>query len=144
MNPKQRQFKPKLLPILLVLLQFLSITQAIGGWQTVCIFFNRWSEERGQSTSSSSKGPKSQEERIVPANLSCEEVSDADDESTGGSTKKKKHVGEVSMASRTVPNSSSRDSTSRASAPAFMRGRRSCLDEDDLECISFVGRSPFL
>jgi hypothetical protein len=67
MNPKQRQFKPKLLPILFVLLQFFSITQAIGGWQTVCIFFNRWSEERGQSTSSSSKGPKSQEERIVPA-----------------------------------------------------------------------------
>lgn len=51
-------------------------------------------------------------------------------------SKKKKNLDEVVMTSSKIRTGSAN--------PAFMRGRRSCLDEDDLMCISFVGRSPFV
>ncbi|KAL3802628.1 hypothetical protein HJC23_011952 [Cyclotella cryptica] len=147
----------KCLPVIILLihLQILAITpqtNAIGGWQTICIYFSRWSEERSQINSNvKQNGPKSPQRRIapVPTSNSEEEASEGDYEDISSSKTHKKHVSEVIMTSRQASTRVD-NIPSRANTPAFVRGHRRResgiigLDENDLAAISFVGASPFL
>ena len=116
-----------------VLFRLFAVTTAIGGWQTICIFFSKWNGERAQTTIKTDAGSP----RATPAITSRRGSYKPDDNVVQSSVTNKMKVTEVTMTSRSVRSTSS-------SAPAFVRGKRSCLDEDDLACISFVGRSPFL
>lgn len=118
-------------------------TTAIGGWQTLQIFWSRLSGERAQSQlskpSSSSSNPQ-----VSP--IPNGGAVDAEDKE-GGDSSKKRHVSEVTMTS--LKRSSSTPSRPLTTAnPAFVpRGRRGGmkLDEKDMQTITFVGRSnPFL
>lgn len=121
-----------LLSFIFVLLSALPCTTAIGGWQTICILFNRLNGERSQANLKTN--PDSPQ--VAPVSSSRRGVNEADHELVQAANKKK-NLNEVTMTARKVRST-------RSSAPAFLGGRRSCLDEDDLTCISFVGRSPFL
>ncbi|EED91764.1 predicted protein [Thalassiosira pseudonana CCMP1335] len=133
--------------LLVQLLCTIHPTSAIGGWQTICIFFNRWSEERGiqNSSKASTAIPKSPQERIASAPNDDSSDTIIEEVSNNGRTpsQNKKHVGEVKMTS-----SRKRTVVSMPTTPAFTRGRRGGstvrLDEDDLATITTVGRSPFL
>jgi len=130
---------------LLLQLAFLAHpTTAIGGWQTLQIFWSRLSGERAQSQlskpSSSSSNPQ-----VSP--IPNGGAVDAEDKEDGDHPSKKRHVSEVTMTS--LKRSSSTPSRPLTTAnPAFVpRGRRGGmkLDEKDMQTITFVGRSnPFL
>lgn len=117
-------------------------TTAIGGWQTLQIFWSRLSGERAQSQlskpSSSSSNPQ-----VSP----IPNGGAVDEDKEDGDSSKKRHVSEVTMTS--LKRSSSTPSRPLTTAnPAFVpRGRRGGmkLDEKDMQTITFVGRSnPFL
>lgn len=128
---------------LLLQLAFLAHpTTAIGGWQTLQIFWSRLSGERAQSQlskpSSSSSNPQ-----VSP----IPNGGAVDEDKEDGDSSKKRHVSEVTMTS--LKRSSSTPSRPLTTAnPAFVpRGRRGGmkLDEKDMQTITFVGRSnPFL
>lgn len=73
---------------------------------------------------------------MAPMSTSRRSVNN-DDDSLVEANNRKKDLNEITMTTMKVKSS-------RIVAPAFTGRRRSCLDEDDLTCISFVGRSPFL
>jgi hypothetical protein len=111
-------------------------TAAIGGWETIHIFWRRLSGERAQNESSRSpSNPK-----VAPLSGGVVESEDKDN----GASSKKRHVGEVTMISS--ENSSSSSCRPTMASAALPRGRRGGLklDEKDLQTITFVGRSPFL
>lgn len=123
--------------VILQLFSVLSPVTAIGGWQTIFVLFDRWGAERSQ-TSSKAKEPRSPD--VAPVVTSRRGDDSAPETALEARSIKntKNQVDEVTMTSRQI--------RSTMSTPAFVKvkGRRSCLDEDDLTCISFVGRSPFL
>lgn len=123
-----------LLPFIFVLFQLFAVSTAIGGWQTICIFFSKWNGERSQTIRKTDAGSP----QATPPITSRRGSHEPDDRAVlESSVTNKMKVNEVTMTSRKMRSTLS-------SAPAFVGGRRSCLDEDDLACISFVGRSPFL
>ena len=117
--------RKSLLPLLVFLAQ-LSNTTAIGGWQTVFTALNQWNKDRSQNNVKSKKTDSSQ---IVIPTVSRRGRKEADDAV----------FDEVLLTSKKM-----RSTRSVRSAPSFVKGRRICLDGDDLASISLVGWSPFL
>ena len=118
-------------------------TTAIGGWQTLQIFWSRLSGERAQSQLSKPSSSSSSNPQVSP----IPNGGAVDEDKEGGDSSKKRHVSEVTMTS--LKRSSSTPSRPLTTAnPAFVpRGRRGGmkLDEKDMQTITFVGRSnPFL
>ena len=131
-------------------------TSAIGGWETIHIFFRRIAGERAASRIENLKSsPKSPQERIAPVPSGGESSGSKVSEEEGGKIgAKKRHVSEVTMTSSLMTAKSSHGASVVTDAsthgisprsPAFTRGRRGgILDEEDLKTISFVGSLPFL
>lgn len=132
--------------VVAVLLQLVFLahpTTAIGGWQTLQIFWSRLSGERAQSQLSKPSSSSSNPQVSPIPNGGAVDTEDKED----GDSSKKRHVSEVTMTS--LKRSSSTPSRPLTTAnPAFVpRGRRGGmkLDEKDMQTITFVGRSnPFL
>lgn len=118
-------------------------TTAIGGWQTLQIFWSRLSGERAQSQLSK---PSSSNPQVSP--IPNGGAVDTDDKEDGDHPSKKRHVSEVTMTSLKRSSSTPSRPLTTAANPAFVpRGRRGGmkLDEKDMQTITFVGRSnPFL
>mmetsp|Transcript_23925 Transcript_23925/g.39448 ORF Transcript_23925/g.39448 Transcript_23925/m.39448 type:complete len:150 (-) Transcript_23925:190-639(-) len=114
-------------------------TAAIGGWETIHLFWSRLSGERAQNESS--------KQSSVPQVAPIPNGGDTDDKEEEGAPKKR-HVSEVTMTSLKKRSSSLSPHSSTSVSPAFVpRGRRGGLklDDKDLQTITFVGRTnPFL
>lgn len=129
--------KSSLISVLLVftaLLLAMPSATALGGWQTICILFRRLNSERAAQTTHDAESIKfssfAAKSRRRGTTTTTDEavIVQATNKNNGN------HVQAVSTAA-----------SSRKVRTAFVpRTTTSCLDEDDLTCISFVGRSPFL
>ena len=121
-------------------------TTAIGGWQTLQIFWSRLSGERAQSQLSKPSSSSSSNPQVSP--IPNGGAVDTEDKEDGDHPSKKRHVSEVTMTSLKRSSSTPSRSLVATANPAFVpRGRRGGmkLDEKDMQTITFVGRSnPFL
>ena len=141
-------FSKSSIVVVAVLLQLVFLahpTTAIGGWQTLQIFWSRLSGERAQSQLSKPSSSSSSNPQVSP--IPNGGAVDTEDKEDGDHPSKKRHVSEVTMTS--LKRSSSTPSRPLTTAnPAFVpRVRRGGmkLDEKDMQTITFVGRSnPFL
>lgn len=132
MSPRKSFISTILLVSIALFLAIIPSTTALGGWQTICILFRRLNSERAasqQATNQSTSSPLAQRSRRGDTATADESVV-VQATNKGGSVK----VSTTAAAS-----------SSRKVRTAFVpRTATSCLDEDDLTCITFVGRSPFL